>query len=143
MNIRSGFIVFVLIGGFCSVVNLVARILINQSTSYEVAIVLAFLIALTTAFLLNRTFVFKSAGGAWRGQFLRFLLVNIITLLQVFGLSELFARVIFPSMSFAFHAETIAHGIGLLSPLLTSYWAHKHFSFRTKPAAVLSSKVLP
>ena len=29
-----------------------------------------------------------------------------------------------------FYPDTVAHAIGLLSPLFTSYWAHKHFTFR-------------
>lgn len=135
MRWSSGFFLFVLIGGLSSVVNLVARILINRTASYEVAIVLAFPIALITAFLLNRALVFRSSGRAWGGEFLRFLLVNLAALVQVFVVSVVLARLIFPAIGFQSHSDTIAHGIGLLSPILTSYWAHKHFSFRAGATA--------
>ena len=132
MSGRSGFVLFVLIGGFSSAVNLVTRILINRVTSYEVAIVLAFPVALTTAFLLNRAFVFRSAGAAWHGQFARFLIVNLAALVQIFLVSVGLARLVFPYIGMRFHPETAAHGIGLLSPILTSYWAHRHFTFRAR-----------
>ena len=126
---RGRFVAFVLVGGFCSLVNLVARIVFNLATNYEVAIVLAFCVATTTAFLLNRIFVFDAQAGEWRRHSFRFLLVNLLTLLQVFLLTELFARIVFPWIGFHWHGDTVAHGIGLLSPILTSYWAHKHYSF--------------
>lgn len=129
MKPGPAFLLFVLISGFAAAVNLVSRILIDLLTSYEVAIVLAFPIALTTAFLLNRLFVFKPASPAWRGQFVRFLFVNLAALAQVFIVSVLFARLIFPAVGMKFHADTVAHAIGLVSPIFTSYWMHKHFSF--------------
>ena len=124
------FLVFVLIGGFASLVNLTARILIDRFVGYELAITLAFFVGLTTAFLLNRLFVFKPGPREVRGQFFRFLVVNLATLVQVIALSALFARLIFPATGMGFHPDTIAHAIGLVSPLFTSYWAHKHFTFR-------------
>jgi len=126
---RTRLLLFVLVGAFASAVNLGARILIDRVTSYEIAIVLAFPIALTTAFLLNRAFIFKPIGDAWRAQFLRFLLVNLAALVQVFAISVVLARFVFPLVGVRYHAETIAHGIGLLSPILTSYYAHKRFTF--------------
>jgi putative flippase GtrA len=136
MKSPSPFQIFVAIGAFASAVNLVARTIINQVTSYEIAIVLAFWVGLVTAFLLNRMLVFKPADNAWHGQFLRFLLVNLAALAQVFGVSVLFARIIFPAAGFHFHADLVAHAIGLTCPLFTSYWAHKHFTFDTKNLGV-------
>lgn len=135
MRACKSFLLFVLIGGFSSAVNLVTRILIDRVTSYEVSIVLAFPVALTTAFLLNRTFVFEAVRDSWYEQFVRFLLVNLAALVQVFLISVLFARVIFPTAGMHIHPDTVAHAIGLLSPIVTSYWAHKHFSFRGVRAA--------
>ena len=128
--VSRNFLVFVLIGGFSSVVNVTARILIDRFVSYELAITLAFVIGVTSAFLLNRLFVFKPIPTAVGGQFFRFLVVNLATLVQVIALSALFARLIFPATGMRYHPYTIAHGIGLVSPLFTSYWAHKHFTFR-------------
>lgn len=120
---------FVLIGGFAALVNLVSRIVIDIATGYEVAIVLAFPVALTTAFALNRAFVFDARDGDWRRQYWRFFLVNLAALVQVFLISVGLARFAFPAIGFAWHPDTVAHALGVISPILTSYWAHKHFSF--------------
>jgi putative flippase GtrA len=131
MSRHRDFVKFVLIGGFSSVVNLVARIAINRVTSYEIAIVLAFPIALVTAFLLNRLLVFKEVSGTWRGMLLRFLFVNLLALVQVFAISLFLADILFPSIGMTFHPDTVAHGIGLISPIFVSFWAHRYFTFRT------------
>ena len=134
MSERQRLILFIGIGGFASLVNLVARILFDGFTSYEAAIVLAFPVALTTAFLLNRALVFDGGRGDWRGQYWRFLLVNLAALAQVFLISVALARLIFPAIGFGWHADTVAHAVGLISPIFTSYWAHKHFSFSERAA---------
>lgn len=125
----KGLAAFVAIGGFASAVNLLARIALDALTSYEAAIVLAFPFGLTTAFLLNRAFVFNRTQSSWTRQYWRFLLVNLATLVQIFLISVALARWVFPMLGMTWHAKTIAHAVGLLSPILTSYWAHKHFSF--------------
>lgn len=135
MNGRMRLALFILIGGGASLVNLLARMAIDYVTSFEVAIVLAFPIALTTAFLLNRAFVFQGAGGPWYRQYWRFLLVNLVALVQVFAISVGLARFVFPAIGFLWYPDTVAHAVGLVSPILTSYWAHKHFSFSPARAA--------
>jgi putative flippase GtrA len=127
---QKAFLAFVIIGGFASLVNLGSRIVINLVTNFEVSIVLAFGCGVTTAFVLNRIFVFRDAGADWHGQLFRFVLVNLATLVQIFLITEAFALWIFPAAGMNFYPKTVAHAIGLLSPLLTSYWAHKYFTFR-------------
>lgn len=130
MKDGANFVLFVLIGGFATLVNLGARIVINQYTDFGLAIVLAFPVALLTAFLLNRTLVFNAGEGDWPGQLLRFLIINLVALVLVYCVSMLFARVIFPAFEMHFYAETLAHAIGLLCPLFISYSAHKRFTFK-------------
>lgn len=134
MNDRFAFIAFILISGFASLANLLARVMFDLVTSYEISIILAFPVGLITAFVLNRMFVFKPAEMAWHGQLARFLLVNLLMLVQIFLISMLFARLVFPAIGMTFHPETAAHAIGLVSPIFTSFWAHKHFTFKTAPA---------
>ena len=129
MSVRREFLSFVAIGGFAAGVNFVSRFPIDYFTSFEVAVVLSYGIAMTTAFLLNRALVFKAADGPWLRQYWRFFLVNLLALAQVFAVSVGLARFVFPAIGFDWHAEAIAHAIGLASPILTSYWAHKRYSF--------------
>ncbi|MEI9928746.1 MAG: GtrA family protein [Sphingomonas sp.] len=136
---KREFASFVLIGGFAAAMNWAVRFPINAVTSFEIAVVLAYLIAMTLAFVLNRVLVFKASDGPWLQQYAKFALVNVVALVQVFVVTVGLARFLFPLVGFIWHAEALAHAIGLASPVLTSYWAHKRFSFarsrRTLPKA--------
>jgi putative flippase GtrA len=123
------FVAFVTVGGVAALVNILSRVAISQAVSYELSIILAFWIGVTTAFLLSRFFVFEASGRSMLSEFVRFVLVNVVALVQVWCVSILLARVVFPSLGFAWHAEITAHVVGVLSPVIISYYAHKRFSF--------------
>jgi putative flippase GtrA len=128
---RARFVRFLVTGGIAAGVNIGARLLLQRFFSYEAAVGLAYLAGMITAFLLARSFVFEPAGGGAHGQFLRFALVNGVAFAQVWIISVGLALVVFPAISFTWRAETVAHVIGVLSPVVTSYVLHKRFSFRT------------
>jgi len=121
---------FLVVGVVAAAINIVSRILISHFTSFEVAVALAFPIALTFAFSMSRLFVFGASQRALWDEYLRFFLVNLAALAQVWLLSIGLARWIFPAIGWTFHAELLAHAIGVCSPVLTSYYAHKLFRFR-------------
>ncbi|MFN4018844.1 MAG: GtrA family protein, partial [Reyranella sp.] len=68
-------------------------------------------------------------GRGARSELWRFVLVNMLALVQVWIVSVGLARWLFPASGFTFHADTVAHVIGVLFPVLTSYVGHKRFSF--------------
>lgn len=125
------FLLFVLIGAFAAAINLLARLLFSLAIPFEISVILAYPVGMTVAFLLNRHFVFNAGGSAAAGQYVRFALVNLLALAQIWLVSVGLVRLAFPALGFDWHAETIAHGLALASPILTSYFAHKYFSFRT------------
>jgi putative flippase GtrA len=127
----SEFSAFVVTGGVAAMVNIATRWLFEWVVSYEAAIAMAYLCGMVTAFLLARLFVFKAANGSMHGQFTRFALVNAVALVQVMLVSVALVRLVFPAIGFSWQAETVGHVIGVLSPVVTSYLMHKHFSFRT------------
>ena len=51
---------------------------------------------------------------------------------QVWIVSVGLARFVFPAIGFTWHDETVAHVIGVLVPVVTSYLGHKHFSFAAR-----------
>ena len=126
------FVLFLLVGGFAAGVNIAARALWNLLVPYEIAIVLAFPIALTVAFTLDRRFVFRPSGRSVAGNYWRFTVVNLLALCQVWIVSVGLARYGFPLIGFTWHTDTIAHSIGVASPAFTSFFAHWHFSFKSK-----------
>jgi hypothetical protein len=64
----------------------------------------------------------------------RFFVVNLAALAQVWLISVALYRLIFPMIGFEWHAELVAHSVGVLSPVVTSYYAHKHYSFKSSSA---------
>jgi putative flippase GtrA len=87
---------------------------------------------MTTAFVLAKLFVFEASGAAVHKEYARFAVVNAVAFVQVWLVSVALARFVFPAVGFVNHAETVAHVIGVLSPVVTSYFAHKNYSFRAE-----------
>ena len=129
---RRRFALFVAAGGFAALVNIGSRIVLSLVMRYETAIVLAYLCGMTTAYALNRLFVFERSGRSVTDEYLRFAIVNAVALAQVWVVSVGLARFVFPALGFAWHADTVAHVIGVAVPVFTSYLGHKHFSFRSQ-----------
>ena len=120
---------FLLTGGVAAGANVVSRWLLSHAMVYEIAVVLAYLVGMVTAYLLSRAFVFARSGRTVADEALRFALVNAVALVQVWAVSVGLARLVFPAIGFGWHAEDIAHLIGVAIPAVTSYFGHRHFSF--------------
>jgi hypothetical protein len=76
--------------------------------------------------------VFMPSGRAIHDEYLRFGIVNLVALAQVWIISVGLARFVFPAVQFTFHADTVAHVVGVVAPVFTSYLGHKYFSFQPK-----------
>ncbi|MFF2323682.1 GtrA family protein [Agrobacterium sp. NPDC058088] len=130
--ISSPFVRFVVSGGIAAGVNVLSRAALSTITSYSAAIVIAYLIGMTTAYGLMKLFVFEESGRRPEAEYLRFGLVNMVALAQVWLVSLGLARWLFPLAGFDFHPESVAHVIGVLSPVAMSYFLHKYFTFSSK-----------
>ena len=124
------FLKFLVAGGVAAVANFSSRIALSHWMPYIPAIIAAYLIGMVTAFVLNRLFVFEGAVNSLRSQAGWFTLVNLAAVAQTLAISLLLADHLLPAMGIRTHTETIAHGVGVLVPVVTSYLGHKHFSFR-------------
>lgn len=124
------FILFIVVGGTAAAVNFGSRVALNLWTSYATAIVLAYLIGMLTAFVLNRVFVFKNTKNSLKKQAGWFIVVNLLAVLQTLAISLLLARWVFPNIGWTWHPELCAHAVGVAVPVVTSYLGHKHLSFR-------------
>jgi len=129
---RRQFLLFLVTGGIAALANIFSRIALNLVMRYEIAVVVAYLVGMTVAFWLGRQFVFKPSGRAVHDEYVRFGIVNLVALAQVWVISVGLARLVFPAIGFAFHADTVAHVIGVIAPVFTSYLGHKYFSFLPK-----------
>lgn len=124
------FVKFLFAGGIAAVANFGSRIGLSHWIAYVPAIIVAYVIGMITAFVLNRMFVFDTATNSLRNQALWFTVVNLAAVLQTLVISVALADYIFPAMRLMAQRETIAHGIGVMVPAITSYVGHKYLSFR-------------
>ena len=122
---------FAITGGAAAVVNVFSRFGLSHVMRFEFAVALAYLIGMVVAFLLACRFVFPTQHISLGGAFTRFASVNMLSLAQVWLVSVGLAVLLFPRIGFHWHPETTAHIVGVASPVIISYYAHKHFSFKT------------
>ena len=130
--ISAQLVKFILAGGTAAAVNFGSRILLSLWLPYEAAIVVAYLIGMLTAFVLNRAFVFTQVENSLRSQASWFIAINLAAVLQTLLISLLLARVLFPAIGMEFHPETLAHAVGVAVPVITSYLGHRRFTFRSR-----------
>ena len=121
---------FLLAGGAAAALNFLSRIALSLLLPYPVAVVLAYFFGMTTAFLLNKRFVFPGSTNPLHQQMLWFVTVNLLALLQTLAVSLLLADFLLPYAGVTWHANEIAHAVGIVTPILTSYVGHRRFTFR-------------
>jgi putative flippase GtrA len=124
------FILFLTTGGIAALVNFGSRLYYNQWVSFSNAILLAYLTGMLTAFVLAKWFVFKQSGQPfWRSAFL-FTAVNVVAVIQTWIISIGLAIYALPTFGVKLWVPEIAHAVGVVLPVFTSYLGHKYFSFR-------------
>jgi putative flippase GtrA len=125
------FVSFAVTGGIAAACNLGSRILFSRVMRYEIAVAFAYLVGMIVAFVLARSFVFEKNQTGWHIELGRFLVVNMFGFVQVWIVSIGLVRMFFPWLGFHWHPEDVAHLLAVASPIAISYYAHKHFSFRS------------
>ena len=124
------FLRFLASGGIAAAMNWGSRFAFSIWLPFEAAVVLAFGVGLLTGFVLMRAFVFAGAGRPVLPQASRYVLVNAAALLQTLVVSVVLARWALPAVGIEQHAEALGHLAGVLVPVVTSYFAHRAYTFR-------------
>jgi putative flippase GtrA len=124
------FLRFIVAGGIAASLNWGSRFIFSIWFEYELAIVLAFAIGMFSGFILFRFFVFDGHSRRIESQILYYVAVNMVALLQTLVISVGLARWVFPYLGFGSRLEGVAHLIGVLTPVVTSYFGHKLFTFK-------------
>lgn len=125
----SQFLRFLLAGGASVACNFTARHLLGYVVPFELAVALAYLVGMLTAYAMMYVFVFPASGRGHGSGFMRFAVVNIFSLAAVMVVSVMLVRVIFPAVGFGWYPEDVAHFIGLCSTIITGYVGHRLFTF--------------
>jgi putative flippase GtrA len=124
------FLYFIISGGTAAVLNWGSRFLFSQVAPFEVAVVLAFFVGLFSGFISMRLFVFDGGSKPIVPQAGKYITVNFFALLQTLSISLIFTRWALPAFGITDNVEAIGHLLGVLLPVVTSYFGHKFFTFR-------------
>jgi putative flippase GtrA len=125
------FVLFLLTGGTAAAVNFLSRVAYSVWLSFSTAVILAYLTGMVTAFVLARLFVFKQSAHSVQRSAFFFVLVNLVAVLQTWAISMGLAYYGLPALGVTQWVTEIAHAIGVVVPVFTSYLGHKHWSFRS------------
>jgi putative flippase GtrA len=124
------FVVFLVTGGTAAAVNFGSRIVYNQWLPFSGAVILAYLTGMVTAFVLAKMFVFKESTQSTRRAVMFFTLVNVVAVLQTWLISMGLAFYLLPALGVTHFVKEIAHAVGVVVPVFTSYLGHKRWSFK-------------
>lgn len=123
------FLAFIVTGGVAACVNFGSRFLYALWLSFSVSVVFAYLTGMLTAYVLARLFVFRTTQLSTATSALRFAIVNAAALLQTWLVSVGLYRYIFPYFGVTHGAAELAHAVGIIVPVFTSYLGHSRWSF--------------
>lgn len=128
--ITPQFMRFLVAGGIAAGANFGSRFIFSIFFAYGVAVFFAYLVGMLVAFLLMRGHVFNASQGPLAPQVIKFVGVNLLAVLQTLAISLLLARWVLPSVGIEDQAEALGHLVGVLVPVVTSYFGHKFLTFR-------------
>lgn len=124
------FLVFLLTGGTAAAVNFGSRVIYSLFLSFSSAVILAYVTGMITAFILAKLFVFTESQQSVQRSAMFFLLVNLVAVFQTWVISMGLALYVLPALGVTVFVYEIAHAVGVLVPVFTSYIGHKRWSFR-------------
>lgn len=127
---NAQFAKFLASGAVAAALNFGSRIIFSQWMPFIPAVVLAFIVGMITAFVLNRTLVFSASGKHWSNEAAWFVAINLLGMGQTVLVSWLLSRHVLPALGVTRFVEEIAHAVGIVIPIITSFIGHKHLTFK-------------
>lgn len=123
-----------MVGTLAAAVNWLARIALSwafaPALSFELAVVIAYAIGMTSGFLLYRAHVFPESGIAIGMQIRRFIVVNLVSAAEVWLVAVLLVHRLTDVLGHVALGEALAHGIAIGIGAATSYLGHRILTFR-------------
>ena len=124
------FVRFLAAGGVALVVHWLSRFVFNLFVSFGWAIVLAYGVGMSVAFVLNKIYVFPYSERSLKAEIFFFFAVNIaafpLVWVVAYVLGEwMLVHYLQPSLALA-----IAHGVAITLPVFINYALHKLITFR-------------
>lgn len=124
------FLLFLLAGSVAALANFLSRIYLNKFFSYGTSIFFAYCLGMLIAYFLMKIFVFKSSKNSNFKSSLYFTFINLLAVFQTWAVSLYLANSLLPSINLQQNIKEIAHAVGIIVPLITSYYGHKLLTFK-------------
>lgn len=125
------FMTFLGVGVTAATLNWLTRWVLNESFGFSLAIVVAYLIGMACAFILNRLFVFVKVNRPLSHQARDFFLVNLMVFPVVYFLAIVLNQLL-QWLGFVMYTEEIAHAMALAIPMMLTFLIYKFFTFKSE-----------
>lgn len=122
---------FLGVGGVAAATNWLLRLLLSLWMPFSLALLLAYFGGMLLAFSLNLLYVFPGTPKGRATCFRDFFLTNLFSLLLVWVGGLFFLRYL-PCLGITHSVEALAHGLALLLPTCSAFFAYKFWVFRKK-----------
>ncbi len=132
MYISWQFLKFLAVGGAAALLHWLARFGFDVFLDFGPSVVLAYGVGILIAFVLNRVLVFPKSVRPVRQEIVIFTFVNIASFPLVVAISVLMGIYVLPNFFDTDVAKAIGHGLGVLSPVLVNFAAHKLITFKVE-----------
>lgn len=126
------FIKFLVAGGLAATINFSSRFIYSTFVDFSLAVILAFCTGLASGYVLAKLYVFGKSQNTTRQEIALYILINLLALIQTWVISILLANYMLATMVAQNLSEGIAHFVGVISPVFTSFIGHKYLTFRQK-----------
>lgn len=122
------FLGFLAVGGLAAFLHWLSRIILSAWMSFSDAVIVAYAIGMSVAFILNSFFVFPKSDKPKYKQARDFVIVNLAFLPVVWGSSMAFEHGL-RSIGVAY-SQALAHGIAVAMPMFATFLIYKFFAFK-------------
>lgn len=122
---------FLLCGGISVCLNALSRYFFSFFLPFHFSLIAAYGIGMATAFILFKAVAFGiRTNERLKQEIGRFCIVNMIGLIQTTSISMLLKHIVLPKIHITSHVNEISHLIALSTLAVTSYIAHKSYTFK-------------
>ena len=125
------FLGFLAVGGVAALLNWLARLFLSVWLPFSWAVIIAYVIGMFVAFLLNSIFVFPKSEKARHAQARDFVLVNL-SFFPLVWLASVQVNIWLKTIGMVSHSEELAHAIAISLPMLATFLIYKFFAFKEK-----------
>jgi putative flippase GtrA len=120
---------FLLVGGLAALLHWLARILLSLFMPYSWAVVLAYAVGMTVAFILNSLYIFPASDKPVPKQARDFFIINS-AFFPVVWLVSIQLNKVLPDFGVERYSEEVAHAVAISFPVLGTFLLYKFVAFR-------------